>query len=45
MRRQIWFWVLLGLGFGVFLLGTLIGNWGRIYQFSTQICLSCMGLV
>ncbi|MEO0069858.1 MAG: hypothetical protein ABIK18_03595 [candidate division WOR-3 bacterium] len=36
---------LLVLGIGLLLIGSFAGNWQRIYYFSTQICLSCMGLV
>ncbi|MGQ9708451.1 MAG: hypothetical protein ACUVUR_06205 [bacterium] len=33
------------LGIGAILLGSFLDNWARINYFSTQICLSCMGLV
>lgn len=33
------------LGIGALVVGSLLGGWARINYFSTQICLSCMGLV
>ena|GEM_PF-4934952 len=37
-------WALL-FGICSLIVGTLTGNFSRIFYFSTQICLSCMGLV
>ncbi|NPV14296.1 hypothetical protein HPY86_05125 [candidate division WOR-3 bacterium] len=45
MTRRILFWVLIGLGTGALVFGSFIGAWARIGYFSSQICLSCMGLV
>lgn len=36
---------LLALALSAIVFGTLADDWSRVEHFSTQICLSCMGLV
>ncbi len=36
---------LLALAIATILIGTLADDWSRVEHLSTQICLSCMGLV
>jgi len=43
--RRIAFAVLLTTGLLALAFGTARGQWTRISFFSTQICLSCMGLI
>ncbi len=45
MERRVYFLVFLLLGVLSLIIGSFLGNWVRVYYFSTQICLSCMGLV
>ncbi len=44
MRRLLSI-LLAAIGFIALAIGALTGAFARIFYFSTQICLSCMGLV
>jgi len=44
MRRLLTL-VITGLGIAFLVVGALTGGFARILYFSSQICLSCMGLV
>ena len=43
--RRIMFGLLLLVALTAFAVGSIQQQWQRIYAYSSQICLSCMGLV